>query len=82
MKSNFTINLVSHSGPAVGSALYSLGGFPLPFLTVGSLGLLAAIGLFFVVPEVQWDKRDSPDDDTKVLTLKGIAKVFVKSNII
>lgn len=82
MKYNFAIKLVSHSGPAIGSALYSLGGFPLPFLTVGSLGLVIAIALFFVVPDVQYDKRDSPDDDTKVLTLKGIAKVFVKCNIV
>ena len=64
-----------HEGPALGSALYSLGGFPLPFLSVGTFGLIVAIALFFVVPDVQSNRGDSPDDDSKVLTLRGIAKV-------
>ena len=63
------------SGPALGSALYSIGGFPLPFLSVGTFGLLVAIALYFVVPDVQANPNDSPDDDRKVLNLKGIAKV-------
>ena len=47
----------------------------MPFLSVGTFGLLVAIALFFVVPDVQANKRDSPDDDSKVLNLRGIAKV-------
>ena len=59
----------------MGSALYSLGGFPLPFLAVGTFGLIIAIALFFVVPDVQSNRDDSPDGDSKVLTLRGISKV-------
>ena len=65
-------------GPALGSALYSLGGFPLPFLAVGTFGLIIAIALFFVVPDVQSNRGDSPDDDSKVLTLRGISKVTLR----
>jgi len=61
-------------GPALGSALYSIGGFPLPFLSVGTFGLLVAIALYFVVPDVQANANDSPDDNRKVLNLRGIAK--------
>ena len=64
-------------GPALGSALYSLGGFPLPFLSVGTFGLIIAIALFFVVPDVQSNRDDSPDGDSKVLTLRGISKVII-----
>ena len=64
-------------GPALGSALYSLGGFPLPFLSVGTFGLIIAIALFFVVPDVQSNRDDSPDGDSKVLTLRGISKVIL-----
>ena len=65
-------------GPALGSALYSLGGFPLPFLSVGTFGLIIAIALFFVVPDVQSNRDDSPDGDSKVLTLRGISKVTLR----
>ena len=63
-------------GPALGSALYSYGGFPLPFLSVGIFGLLVAIALFFAVPDVQATKRDASDDDSNVLNMRGIAKVI------
>ena len=66
-----------HEGPALGSALYSLGGFPLPFLSVGTFGLIIAIALFFVVPDVQSNRDDSPDGDSKVLTLRGISRVNI-----
>ena len=66
-------------GPALGSALYSLGGFSLPFLSVGTFGLLVAIALYFVVPDVQANQNDSPDDDRKVLNLRGIAKVRISA---
>ena len=64
-------------GPALGSALYSLGGFSLPFLSVGILSLLAAILLCFAVPDVQSKPNDSPDQNRKVLSFRGIAKVSI-----
>ena len=73
---------VYHVGPALGSALYSLGGFPLPFLSVGTFGLIVAISLYFVVPDVQANQNDSPDDDRKVLNLSGIAKVSISTMLL
>ena len=37
-------------GPAIGGALYDLGGFKLPFITVGSIALVMAIALIFLIP--------------------------------
>ena len=64
-------------GPAFGSALYILGGFPLPFVSVGTFGLLVSISAYFVVPDVQAKQTYSPNDNRKILTLWGIAKVFI-----
>ena len=61
----------------MGSALYSIGGFPLPFLSVGTFGLFVAIALYFVVPDVQGNANDSPDDSHKVSDPKGITNVNI-----
>ena len=37
-------------GPAIGGALYDLGGFKLHFITVGSIALVIAIALIFLIP--------------------------------
>ena len=37
-------------GPAIGGVFYDLGGFKLPFITVGSIALVIAIGLIFLIP--------------------------------
>ena len=37
-------------GPAIGGALYEVGGFKLPFITVGSIALVMAITLIFLIP--------------------------------
>ena len=42
-------------GPALGSVLYSLGGFLLPFLVFGSIGLIVALALLLVIPDVKSD---------------------------
>ena len=42
-------------GPALGSALYSVGGFLLPFLVFGSIGLIVALALLLVIPDVKSD---------------------------
>ena len=43
-------------GPALGAFLYEAGGFKTPFWVVGSLGLLVAIGMIFLVPNVKSDE--------------------------
>ena len=60
----------------MGSALYSIGGFPLPFLCVGTLSLFVAIALIFTIPDVQATIRNSSDDDSNVLNVRAIAKVI------
>jgi hypothetical protein len=68
-------------GPALGSFLYELGGFTLPFLTVGSFALVMAVVLCIVVPPVRMDDRDADDADNKSLTFAKLARVgFIVEN--
>ena len=73
---------VWHIGPALGSALYSLGGFSLPYLSVGTFGLLVAISLYFVVPDVQANQNKYTSDCRKALNLRDISKVFIRMNLL
>ncbi len=41
------------SGPAVGSFLYSAGGFKLPFIVVGSIGVSVGVGVCFLIPDLR-----------------------------
>ena len=66
-----------HLGPALGSALYIHGGFTLPFISVGAFGLMIAVVLLFMVPDLQSDRDDSLIRDTTVLTIKGILTVEI-----
>ena len=50
------------SGPAIGSFLYTAGGFKLPFIVVGSLGVCISAGLFFIIPDLKKAKRVRQDD--------------------
>ena len=61
-------------GPALGSALYNLGGFSLPFFSVGSGALLVAILLLVVVPNVTTDSKEKTDGG-KSLTFSGLFRV-------
>ena len=61
----------------MGSTLYSIGGFSLPFLSVGTFGLLVAIALYFVVPDVQAQANDSIDDSHKVSDPRGMTNVYI-----
>jgi len=45
-------------GPALGALLYNWGGFILPFAVVGSIGILVACSMIFVLPHVE------PDEET------------------
>jgi hypothetical protein len=67
-------------GPALGSALYSLGGFTLPFISVGSVTLLIAIFLLIIVPNVTTEAKDKTDGG-KSLTFAGLIKVNLSGNI-
>jgi predicted MFS family arabinose efflux permease len=62
-------------GPALGSFLYSVGGFTLPFLVVGTCALVMAIVLCMVVPPVKMDERDADDTTSKSLTFATLARV-------
>ena len=37
-------------GPAVGMLIYEMGGFSMPFVSIGSVGLAVALCLAFVIP--------------------------------
>ena len=60
----------------IGSGLYSLGGFLLPFVVVGSVGIVLAICLFFAIPKGEYENRkDQNESNTKKLTWAGVFKV-------
>jgi Na+/melibiose symporter-like transporter len=64
----------SSAGPALGSALYQVGGFLLPFLVVGSWCMMGAILVLFAIPNVKVDTEEKTDGRKK-LTLLDLAKV-------
>lgn len=57
----------------MGGALYSIGDFQLPFVTVGAVGLFFAFCLLGLVPDVRQDKTE--DKDRMSLTFSKVAKV-------
>lgn len=63
-------------GPAVGSGLYMVGGFLLPFLVVGTWCLFIAVCIFFAIPSVKVDDKDGAEEETvkMPLTLRDLAK--------
>ncbi|TRY80689.1 hypothetical protein TCAL_09016 [Tigriopus californicus] len=68
-------------GPAIGSFLYSVGGFLLPFEITGGIGLLIAILIFFVIPNVDniqvTESKEiipEPVESKPSLTLTAVAK--------
>ena len=71
----FTLNLSSFLGPALGSALYIVGGFTLPYLVVASMALIMAIVLALVVPNVYADVKEEGDTSTVKLTFTQLIKV-------
>jgi len=70
-------------GPAVGSWLYSLGGFILPFLIVGLMIMISSIGTILLMPKGQQkEKRKESPAHGKKLTFTELLKVsyFNSSN--
>jgi hypothetical protein len=63
------------SGPALGSALYSLGGFTLPFVSVGSATFLVAILLLIIVPNATMEEKDKTERG-KSLTFTHLLNVI------
>ena len=77
MDTIFNIKYSSILGPVLGSSLYSLGGFLLPFVSVGSFGLILALCLFFTIPSGEYDKKDGGNIESQKqkLTWGGIFRV-------
>ena len=78
------ISILTVKGPAIGSALYGLGGFTLPFLSTGILGFLMAICLLFSVPKINTHQLNenegtTPTENGKPLRWKDIIKVIINS---
>ena len=61
----------------MGAQLYSLGGFKLPFVCVGSVGLTLAICLLFVIPSGQYEGLENKNFSNKreKLTWTAVTKV-------
>jgi hypothetical protein len=60
----------------LGSALYGVGGFSLPFLGVASVALINAIALAVVVPKMQVTKREGGQETPQLkLTFSTLIKV-------
>ena len=80
MRLKIDLFILPVKGPAIGSALYSLGGFTLPFLSCGILGLVMGICLLFSVPKIDTNTKEENDNITciekgKTLTWKDIVTV-------
>ena len=67
--------LQSSIGPAIGSFLYDVGGFPLPFFSTGVLAFVIAIMLIFSIPDVQNENYQTVETSGKMLTVRGIITV-------
>ncbi len=71
-------------GPALGSFLYTVGGFNLPFFVVGSVSLFLSFCLCLVIPNIEAYKSDGESNTDnkwekkvgKKLTFLLIAKVI------
>lgn len=51
-------------GPTVGGALYTLGGFPLPFHVLGAVLLVVGFGSLLILPSVETAKgKDGKDQE-------------------
>ena len=59
----------------MGSALFSVGGFTLPYIVVASLALIMAIVLSVVVPKVYTDVKEEGDSSTVKMTFTSLLTV-------
>ena len=61
----------------IGSVLYNVGGFVLPFTVVGCCALILAVGLLFTIPPMSDYKQIDEDkiNEKDILTLRSSSKV-------
>jgi len=59
----------------IGSTLYSLGGFKLPFFFVGSFATIMSFVLCLVIPNIEADPKDEKDSDKKSASFYDLLKV-------
>ena len=52
----------TYVGPVVGSFLYSVGGFSLPFYVIGGLTTGLSLALLFVVPNINKDSKEEEEE--------------------
>ena len=67
-------------GPALGSMLYSFGGFTLPFLVVASVALVNSIALAIVLPNIEISKKQENETTSIRLTFSALIKVWFHFN--
>ncbi|XP_078669060.1 MFS-type transporter SLC18B1-like [Branchiostoma floridae x Branchiostoma belcheri] len=65
-------------GPPVGGALYSLGGYKVPFLVVGGFMLICAVFMPFILP-TQLDRDDVTEETASLVALLKIPSTYVSS---
>jgi predicted MFS family arabinose efflux permease len=65
-------------GPAIGSALYSLGGFMLPFIAVGSFGVIVSVLMIFAIPNIKSDEP-SKKKEGKMLTYRALIRASYRN---
>ena len=58
-------NVITIAGPALGSALYSLGGFSLLFYVLGSTILLLTVIPFYLLGKVRTEENDNSSESTR-----------------
>jgi hypothetical protein len=59
----------------IGSALYSLGGFTLPFVFVGSFATVMSFILCLVIPNIKADPDKEKDSYKKLASIYDLLKV-------
>ena len=65
----------------MGSALYSLGGFLVPFISVGSFGIILAICLLFVIPKNIENDQENEDSEKEEIEKPTWSMVFKVSQV-
>ena len=68
-------------GPALGSFLYELGGFILPYEIVGSILLVSAFGIYFSIPNTKskGEQTSAPSEESNI---NGSARRIALSDVV
>ena len=61
------LNRSLKTGPGVGAALFSQGGFMLPFLVVGGISTTMSISLAFTIPNLSDTPSDTPPQGSQTI---------------